>query len=55
MSWSKSTKKWEVRIKVRGKSKNLGYFADEIKAAHAYGAHAIANDVDTKRENNKVL
>jgi hypothetical protein len=49
VSWSKSTKKWAVRIKVRGKSKNLGYFVDEVEAAHAYDAHAIANGFDAPR------
>ena len=44
-----------MEIRVSGKQKCVGLFTDEIKAAHAYGAHAIANDVDTKRENNKVL
>ena len=47
--WDKQCKKWKVFIRVEGKSKSIGLFADEMKAAHAYDAYAIANGIDTPR------
>ena len=34
--WDKRDKKWKAAIKVNGKVKNLGYFADEEEAALTY-------------------
>lgn len=36
VSWNKKNKKWEVKIRYRGKKKFLGYFDDEKEAARAY-------------------
>ena len=47
--WYERDKKWQVRIGVDGKQKNIGRFVDEVEAAHAYDAHAIANGIDTPR------
>ena len=41
VSWKKCRRKWQVHIKVNGKSRNLGTFACEIEAAKAYDAAAI--------------
>ena len=49
VSWNKQSKKWKVVIRVHGKQKGLGYFTDEVEAAHAYDAYAIANDIDVPR------
>jgi len=38
--WNKCHGKWEAKIKIDGKNIFLGYFADEIAAAHAYDAAA---------------
>ena len=46
VSWHKANKKWEVRIRVDGKTKSLGYFADEIAAARAYDAFVIAKKLN---------
>ena len=34
--WHKNNKKWKAGIKINGKTKNLGYFTGELKAAEAY-------------------
>ena len=49
MSWNKARKKWFVQITIGGKQKTIGRFTDEIEAAHAYDAYAIANGIDTPR------
>ena len=49
VSWNKGAKKWMVQIRVDGKTKTIGYFADEVNAAHAYDAYAIANGIDAPR------
>jgi hypothetical protein len=36
VSWHKSSGKWAVAIRVKGKSKHLGTFDCELEAAHAY-------------------
>tara|TARA_R110000824_G_scaffold79611_1_gene200511 strand:- start:284 stop:781 length:498 start_codon:yes stop_codon:yes gene_type:complete len=36
VSWSKSSSKWEARIRVNGKQLYLGYFVDELEASKAY-------------------
>ena len=36
VSWDKQIKKWRAQIQINGKSKHLGYFACELKAAYAY-------------------
>lgn len=51
VSWYKRTSKWQVTIKVSGKSIAVGHFMDEIDAARAYdqaarvyfGEHAYQN------------
>ena len=46
VSWKKQGKTWQVRIRVDGKDKHIGYFANEIAAARAYDASAIANKLN---------
>ena len=46
VSWNKRDKKWQVSIRVDGKSKSLGYFFDEIAAARAYDAFVIAKKLN---------
>lgn len=41
VSWSKSKKKWVAAIKCDGKTKFLGYFADEDEAARKYDVEAL--------------
>jgi hypothetical protein len=36
VSWYKQTKKWQAQIKINGKSKHLGYYANEEDAFRAY-------------------
>ena len=36
VSWAKDRKKWGSHIQIKGKSKTLGYFANEIEASNAY-------------------
>ena len=50
VGWHKARKKWEVRIRVDGKQKGIGHFTDEIEAAHAYDAYAIANGGDRQTD-----
>ena len=38
-----------MQIRVNRKQKHVGYFTDEVNAAHAYDAYAIANGIDTPR------
>ena len=38
--WNKNVKKWMVQIKINRKTKYLGYFDSEIKAAKAYDREA---------------
>eukprot|EP01051_Picozoa_sp_SAG22_P001273 SAG22_NODE_48_length_24654_cov_4.406394_21_plen_547_part_00 len=38
VSWAKADSKWRATIKQDGKSRTLGYFADESEAAAAYAA-----------------
>ena len=40
VSWYKQIKKWQVKIRIDGKSKNLGYFDDEKEAACKYDEQA---------------
>lgn len=47
VSWSKSAKRWEVRLSVRGKRIVIGYYESETEAASAYDAaklHLIGPD-----------
>lgn len=39
--WNKVKSKWTAQIKHAGKTKFLGYFVDEIEAAHAYDVAAL--------------
>ena len=39
--WHKRVNKWEVSIQVDKKQKHIGYFIDEIEAAHNYNEAAI--------------
>jgi hypothetical protein len=34
--WHKTSGKWRARIRIDGKQRHLGYFADEEEAAAAY-------------------
>jgi len=52
VSWHKATKKWQVHIRVDGKSKHVGTFADDVEAAQAYDAYATKNDL---KPHNAVL
>lgn len=36
LTWHKGKNKWHVRIRMRGQTKSLGYFDDEVAAARAY-------------------
>lgn len=36
VSWNKKSKKWRAQMRVEGKSKYLGDYDDEVKAAEAY-------------------
>lgn len=44
--WHKRRLKWTAQIKVDGKIISLGYFTDEVDAAHAYDAAARKYFVD---------
>lgn len=39
--WSKQRNKWQSEIKIDYKRKHLGFFTDELLAAHAYNEAAI--------------
>jgi len=39
--WDNIKMKWRSRIKIKGKSKHLGYYDDEDEAGHAYNAKAL--------------
>jgi len=39
--WDKGNRKWRAQIKVDGKFKHLGYFADKREAARAYDVAAL--------------
>lgn len=41
VSWSKREKKWRASIQKNGKTKSLGYWDSEIKAAKVYNYEAI--------------
>lgn len=41
VSWYRSRARWESYIKVDGKKRRIGYFADEIDAARAYNEAAL--------------
>lgn len=34
--WNKKVKKWNVRLRVEGRRKSFGYYADEVEAAKVY-------------------
>lgn len=36
VNWNKASKKWRAAIRINGKVKHLGYFAEEIEASKAY-------------------
>jgi hypothetical protein len=36
--WNSSASKWRASIKLKNKSKHLGYFTNELKASKAYQA-----------------
>jgi hypothetical protein len=38
VSWYKVNKKWVAKIKIKGKTKHLGYFTNEIDASKSYNA-----------------
>ena len=40
VTWSKEKKKWQARITIDGKSKNLGHYHDEKEAARIYDEQA---------------
>lgn len=42
VSWDKSRKRWAAYIHIDGKTRSLGRFHDEIEAAQAYNAAALA-------------
>ena len=48
VSWHKQSKKWRVHMYIiRGVRKYIAKYADEVEAAHAYDAYAIANNIVT--------
>ena len=51
VSWRKRDAKWVVNIKVDGKYKHVGMYADERDAARAYNAVAIKYHGDNARLN----
>ena len=42
MHWNKASGKWEAKIRIDGKRRVLGYFADEEEAAAAHHNAAAA-------------
>ena len=40
LTWHRRMKRWEARIRVHGKTKNLGYYEDEKEAARAFDEQA---------------
>ena len=50
VSWHKREKKWYARFCFAGKMKHIGCFINEIDAAHAYDAYAIANGGDRQTD-----
>ena len=40
VSWAKVRRKWQVQIRINGKVRHFGYFADEAEAAAAYAKAA---------------
>lgn len=40
VSWHKATRNWRAAIKIGRHSKTLGYFEDEVEAAHVYDVRA---------------
>ena len=40
VTWKKQMKKWNAKIRINGKSKNLGYYHDEKEAARMYDEQA---------------
>ena len=50
VSWITKRQKWKVQISIgRGKTKYVGIFLDEVAAARAYDAYAIAKGIQTQR------
>ena len=50
VSWITKRQKWKVQISIgRGKTKYVGMFLDEVAAARAYDAYAIAKRIQTRR------
>ena len=49
VGWHKASKKFAASISVGNKRKSLGIFVNEIDAAHAYDAYAIANGINRPR------
>lgn len=41
VTWHKRDLKWQAQINVNGKDLFLGYFTDEVAAAHAYDSAAL--------------
>lgn len=41
VSWDKKVGKWHVDLVVEGHHMHLGYFDDELKAAHVYNEMAV--------------
>jgi hypothetical protein len=46
LTWRKSKRKWEAKIKIKGKAHYLGYFDDEADGARAYDAVVIDQKLD---------
>jgi len=49
VSWNKKSKKWESRIVINRRKKNLGQFTDELEAAQAY-----QNELNKIKEKEKL-
>jgi hypothetical protein len=51
VSWYRRRNRWEASIKVHGRKRRIGYFDDEVAAARAYDAAAIAEWGEYARPN----
>ena len=46
VNWDKQYLKWKASISVDGRKRILGYFYDEVEAAHCYNEAAVKHGKD---------